>query len=436
MARPRLRSTFRAVGLGLAVLVVLGLAASLALRLYGRERLARAQARFEALGFSLDLKSYELPPIPREQNAGAWLEAGAAGIVWGADDEKVMFSSVAEPVETWDDKRTEKIRTIVAMNRGALETLRRADALPSASFEIPYREGDRARLPDIMALRRASTLVLTAGRLAVRDHDQESAVQSMAGLSRLADALTEEPTLVAQALGYAVDAHLVTLGGDMAIALTPWHVESARATVSAAVSVRDRLERLRRALAFESAAVWSWLEGDGLSGDPSADADASRARSIFRLTGLLNLTRASALEASLGEAALLDAPLPALLMERPLPSSSPFLVHRWMAEPLIRSARRAILVARLTLARRQLVHAALVIRALGVAAHRYPTERPSDAELDQPNALTRVPLSYSTSGDGSARVAIPRVPSDLSRFAPWFEINLRAVERARPLGAR
>jgi hypothetical protein len=422
----------RAFALGIAVLVVLGLALSLGLRLYGGQRLARAQAGFVAQGLSLDLQSYELPPVPREQNAAAWLEAGAAAIVWSVDDEKAIFASTGEPVEAWDDERMRRLQAIVVMNQGALATLHRAERLPASSFDIPYREGDRARLPDLMALRRASTLLLTDGRLALRAHDEGRTIRSLAGLTRLADALSREATLVTQLLGHAVDAHLVALAGEVATAPAPWLFGSASAALSAAAPSHDRLERLRRALAFDSAAISNWmeLEGGGPLGPPG-ETGADRARWFFTVTGLTKLTRASALESATSQAALLEAPVAALLAERPEATSSAIQIHRWMVEPLARSVQRAVLMARLTLARRQLVHAALVIRARGALANQYPRERPSGTGLDELNPLTRLPLSYSIAVDGSAHLEIPGVTSDLRRFAPRCEIDLPAIEGAR-----
>jgi hypothetical protein len=426
----------RAAGLALATLVVIGLAASLVLRLYGRQRLAAAQAEFQRQGHSLDLASYELPEVPKEENAAAWLEAGAAAIVWGADDEKFAFGSAIVPIEEWDATRIDRLRAIVGVAQGALQTLHRSDALPRASFEIPYREGPTARLPDLMALRRASTLMLTEGRLALHDRDGEGTVRSMAGLSRLTDTLVGESTVIAQIMGDMVDTHALTLAAEAVRDPAPWIADGPwLGSLAERLPKDDRLVRWRRAFAYESAALSAWLARRGFD-DPSAEGGDPGARLSFSLAGLSSLASAGVLEAAIHQTALVDAPLPALLADPAKSLSSPLQVHRWWAEPLTRAARRSAFNARFTQAQRQLVRASLVLRAMGAGARAYPAGRPPQAGLDQPDALTAMPLRYEVAADGSARVEIPGVSIDLvkiaRRYPAFLAIDLPSWRRAQP----
>ena len=77
MKRPTVRTLFRALGLTLGMLVLLALAASLALRVYGQRRLTKARSALSQQGVSLDLASYAPPKVPKEENAAAWFQAGA-----------------------------------------------------------------------------------------------------------------------------------------------------------------------------------------------------------------------------------------------------------------------------------------------------------------------------------------------------------------------
>ena len=411
MSWPRLRSMARTLALGLAVLVMLGLAASLALRLYGRQRLAAARAAFEGQGFSLALDSYELPAVPRQENAAAWLEAGVAAIVWSADDPGFALGPPGASVGDWDATRLRKLRELLAANHGALEALHRADSLPRASFDIPYREGATARLPDLLGLRRASSLLLLQGRLGLHDRNGEELLASLRGLTRLSEALTGESTLVTLLVADAVEGDGLLLATEVVSAPSPGLADSGRLeVVKAALPTTNRLAQLRRALAYEGAVIDTWL-GQGASfRDPSDDTNAHRERSLVKVTGLETLARAAVLEAALQHATFLDAPFPVLMAGSPRPS--PLFVHRLVAETLTPSAIRAVLSIRLTMAQRQLVRAALNLRAEGVAAGAYPAGRPAEAGLDEANPLTALPLQYSVAADGSARLEIPGVASE------------------------
>jgi hypothetical protein len=107
-----------------------------------------------------------------------------------------------------------------------------------------------------------------------------------------------------------------------------------------------------------------------------------------------------------------------------------------MAEPLTRAARRAARRTRLTLARRQLVRAALVLRSTAATHGRYPTDPPGDAGLDEPNALTAMPLVYAAAPDGSALVEVPGLPNDgLGNGYPPVRLVLPAPD-SDPAGRR
>jgi hypothetical protein len=408
----RLRSVVRTLALGLAVLVVLGLLASLALRLYGRQRLATARAAFEGQGFSLALDSYELPAVPKGENAAAWLEAGAAAIVWSTEDPGFALSPPGMSVGG-DATRARKLRDLLEANHGAMETLHRADSLPRASFEIPYREGATARLPDLMGLRRASSLLLLQGRLALHDHDGEGVLASLRGLSRLADALTGESTLVMLLVGDAVEADALVFATEVVSDPSSWLANSGRLEeLKAALPTTNRLAQLRRALAWEGAVAEAWLVRGGLFREAFEEATTHRARVLLKVTGFEPLTRAAVLEAALRQVTFLDASFPVLMAGAPRPASSPLFLPRFMAEMLTPSAVRAVLSVRLTLAERQLVRAALTLRAQGVGGRAYPPGRPTKAGLDEPNALTGLPLQYSLAADGSARLEIPGVTTE------------------------
>ena len=120
-----LRPLLRAATLALCVLVVLGLAASLALRIVGRIRLARAEEAMRRQGLSLDLGSYAPPPVPRGENAAVYFQAGSAATLLNTQDRTLLRSLWRHPSPEWSEEQVRKVRAALDANHGALEMLHR-----------------------------------------------------------------------------------------------------------------------------------------------------------------------------------------------------------------------------------------------------------------------------------------------------------------------
>jgi hypothetical protein len=436
MKRPRIRTVFRGLGMMLGVLVLLALAGSLALRVYGDRRLARARSALEQQGVSLSLASYELPEVPKEENAAVWFQAGAAAVVLSREDRTLMFASARLPSQEWDDERTQRVRALLAVNHGALETLHRGAPLSRSSFEVEYRKGASARMPG-SGLRTAAGLVVAEGRLALRDGNEQVFLLAESTVSRLADAMTREPVLITQIEGDYVEKHALFLAVEVVAGAKDF--PHALARLGDALPTGDRLAELRRSLGCEAAMMSTMFDAGRELDDLLVGPDGSwHTLSLLNASGYARLIHAALVEASLRQRTVIDAPLETLLAfawQRPLRSRWP---HRWLAETLSPVAGRVALETRLTLAARQLVRAAIDVRAAGLRDGRYPATAPDGTAFSQPNALNGRPLRYTRDGSGSARIEIPGVTAKElwdAHGRPLLGLDLPAPRAAKAHGA-
>jgi hypothetical protein len=436
MKRPTMRTVLRALGLMLGVLVLLALAGSLALRVYGDRRLAKARNALEQQGVSLGLASYDLPEVPKEENAAVWFQAGAAAVVLGKEDRTFMFASARLPGQEWDDERTQKVRALLAVNHGALETLHRGAPLSRSSFEVEYRKGASARMPG-SGLRTAAGLLVAEGRLALRDGNEEGFLLAERTASRLADAMTREPAMITQIEGDYVEKHALFLAVE--VVAGPKDFPHALAGLGGALPTGDRLAEVRRSFGCEAAMMSTMFDAGGQFDDLLVGPDGSwHTLSVLNASGYARLIHAGYVEASLRQRTVIDAPLETLLAvawQRPPRSRWP---HRWLAEVFTPIMGHAALGARLTLAARQVVRAAIDVRAAGLRDGRYPAITPEGTAFSQPNALNGRPLLYTLAASGSARVEIPGVTAKRlwdPHGRPLLAVDLPAPRPAKVRGA-
>jgi hypothetical protein len=432
MKRRPIRTFLRALGLTLGVLFVLALAGSLALRVYGQRRLGKARSALAQEGVLLDPTSYESPRIPEAENAAVWFQAGAAAVVLSKEDRTFILASSRLPSQEWDEERTRRARALLAVNHGALETLHRGAALSRSSFELRYREGAATPIPDERALRNAAGLLVAEGRLALRDGDEGRLLLAERSVSHLADTMTREPILIMQVVGNFIEQQALSLASEVIVG--PRDLQTALAGLGGALSTGDRLPELRRSFGCEAAMMSTLFDGGQLLDDSLLPDDTRRTLSVLNISGYARLTHATLLEALLYQRALIDAPIGTLLAEDPAPPTSPLQMHRWLAASLTPAARRAALAARLNLADRQLVGAAIVIRNAGLRQNAYPSKAPREAAASQPNALTGLPLRYTVDASGLARIEIPGVTAEQlggSHMNPLLKLDLPVPRPAR-----
>jgi hypothetical protein len=114
----------------------------------------------------------------------------------------------------------------------------------------------------------------------------------MAGLSRLAEALTAESTLVAQLMANAVDSHIVGFGAEIAAAPPHGSPNPRVRCPLRAMSKGDRLGRLRTSFGYEAAAFSDWLGRGGAPRRSVPDAGWRHVRLLCKVTGWTALARA------------------------------------------------------------------------------------------------------------------------------------------------
>lgn len=280
-----------------AVLVVLGaivavvFVGSLSMRAFGAMKLRSATARYEREDGSLSLLSFVRHRIPVEENSVTWLRPGVLAVVLFPTDRALVGSLAAKPASTWTPDELAKIETLLERNQPAFEILSRARGLTASDWEIPYQNGNQAKIPDLLAAINAAKLLSTRGRLALAHGDRETAVATAEILGALAKSHERESLTIVLLIGVAIER--VQLGLVQEIATSP------------AID-RDTLDRLREALCDEDLAAGfrRTLRGEAASLRRELDSDEyldRLPRVIPRalVAGLADLAAAAALEGRL-----------------------------------------------------------------------------------------------------------------------------------------
>jgi hypothetical protein len=196
--RPRRRRSFV-----LALALVVALAATLAVRLYSAARLERALERFEST--TGGLRFAELAPArvdPRHQNAAFWLRNGADLMVDGSPEwPTALERRTAEIGSPWSDADQKVFLAVLAANEPARALLDRAASLERSSFEIEYKRGADAEIPNFVPLLRLARHLALECDFHQQRGDLSSALESLHLLERLAAAQRAEPFLLALLTG-------------------------------------------------------------------------------------------------------------------------------------------------------------------------------------------------------------------------------------------
>jgi hypothetical protein len=126
-------SNWRRLRRGLVIAIAGGLVLYLALLVYGRVRLRRAEAAFLKTFGTLDLASFERPDPPREENAAEWLQAGAQAVFLDARATTLLSQAAGRTQPDWSDTERKTLTRILDDNCCALELLHRAAYAPGCS---------------------------------------------------------------------------------------------------------------------------------------------------------------------------------------------------------------------------------------------------------------------------------------------------------------
>lgn len=260
-----------------ATAIVLLLAAILAIRIYSSRHLARTIERFEAEAGSFDLASYAPPKIEdRRQNAALWMRAGADAMLWSAQQEHLLTDRIAKLGEAWPAEDAEAFLALEADHEPARRLLDRAAPLEHSSFEVEYRDGPEAAIPDFLALLRTARLLAVECDYRQQQGDLDGALRSLHLLERLTAVQRAESWLIALLAGAATE----RLYHDRLEAVLRQVSDPARL-----LDLRRDLDHLdaatvpsRQPFAADSASVMPWL----LSGDATADLASARMQARWR----------------------------------------------------------------------------------------------------------------------------------------------------------
>ena len=342
----------RMLGLGAAAVVIVLLAATLALSAHGRYRLGDLSAAFAARVGSLDPASYNLAPVPVDDNAAVWLKSGADGLVF-RDADKELLGRVGRGVRAadWDGGDRDALGDLLARNRAALDELHRAAALGRSNYGVDYGAGRHLTKDELWNLMLAARLLKAEGRLGLLDGDGDRFGRSARALARVAVSLQREPTLTALLIGVTSELALLDLLNE-GVASGGVAAEAARPHLSAIGAV-DLEAQLATTLAAETAIRVAALE-DGAPG----------------VTGYLFGPSCAAYLVELSLFLIENQDRPFARLERDAPEPGALLAE---LAPLRRNSVHAVARVRGTLSLRRLAEAALAARAWRARTGAWPS---------------------------------------------------------------
>jgi hypothetical protein len=399
---PTFQRLKRGAGFALAVLIAIVLVASLAFKLSGRIRLAGAQAAFVRDVGSLDLLSFERPEVPKAENAAHYLEAGARALVLPGTAQ-TLSGPALRSISQWRAAELRLARASIDGNAQAIALLHEAATRTRSNYNIPYRQGSAARIPNLRDLRLASDLLLIDARVAFEGGDRSRALLSCRTSARLAASLEDESLLITAIMGIFAERTLYGLTAEWVAdqRLTPADA-AFLGEVQASIPGNDPLASVRRALGLEMAFVasddallWSQVEPARVASWP------------FR-----EHSRAVMLEYAHDLLPRLSTPVAS--SERPSFSLSSF---SWPGLGVLRDAvpsfELASRMAQQAASARQIAQAALELRRVGLTSRSYPRERTAVPALGAPLALTGRPPSFVAGDDGSITLGLDVDPATL-----------------------
>lgn len=251
---------------GVLLLAALALAGGLGYRLYGLQRVSLAVEHFQRGTGSLILAEYAPTEVKPLENAATWLRRGVEALILFEDNpntpgEKSAVGKCAlEGLASIDAPARAHLAEAIARNGPAFELLERGAALPASRWFGNYREGTHSTLPELVGAIGAGRLLACRCSLAVERSDLDEALRHFETLGGLARSYENEPILVVQMIGAALERLQLSLGRDL---LSRADVGPDRLDqLERAVSTIDLEAQIRRAFAFEAATVNDVLRGE------------------------------------------------------------------------------------------------------------------------------------------------------------------------------
>lgn len=402
MISQKTKTRLRRIGLTLAALALVALAALTVLRYLGSRELERAAARFEATVGPLDFAAYRPDPVPDADNA-ALPVLEAAERAEGLIDEDCRIGALARPnrraAADWSDEDWRQARRVVDCGREVAEILDRAVGRSGSSFGLDYSAGPEMEIPNLLHVNQTGHLLFTRARLAWREGRTDEAVRAVETLAAVSRALQGEPPLIFQLVGLRVERlqHRAIQEGLAGGDANGLDVETLR-RLRAAAAERPRTELFRRSLGTEGAMVYHLRPGS-----PAAEALVSDRSWLDRVEhrwlgdgavagDLEYCARVARAAPTLTHAETLDRPE----LLSPPESGTPLAVNFGHSVATLKATEALARLARL----------ALDLAMESAQGGAFPTELPSTPEAGADPFAGNPPL-YERSADGTATLSIP-----------------------------
>jgi hypothetical protein len=400
-SRPSGRSFARACGVALVAV----LAATLAIRIYGRHRLAAAEARIGEALAPFTENDIASPNVPDGENAAIPLRAGALALIEFGNDKPLVADLGEKPVSKWTESEKRALASLLEKNAPALELLHRGAALPRSSYGIKANSFSvsnplllRVDLP-LFPLINAARLCLVDAESALGERDDVRCLRSAAAIAAIARSLQVESPLNAKLIAVACERMLLRLVHD---------------AVADPGSSRDLLGSLRGLIATSDLrAEWRRTRASERFVETTPEARAELIRLVAhsyvrgwigRATELVfgDLARAEFDTNSTSVADAVGRPLGTLSADeregRTIRSSWFDPISPWQLPNLNKAAGRF----QATLSQRRLAVVALRLRQDAWLAGGYPASLAGIAEAAAQDPFTGGSLRYQRRPDGSA----------------------------------
>ncbi|OFV81188.1 MAG: hypothetical protein A2Y78_07790 [Acidobacteria bacterium RBG_13_68_16] len=399
---PLVRWTVRLV----AAALVAALAALLALRIYGSERLAAAEKEFAAKVGSREAAPSAPVRFLDEENAALLLRGGAEAMILPGDDKPLVGEASMTPSHSWSESQRADIRRILGNNRPAVELLHRAAGKASCNFGVIGSNNKTEELTGahLLKLMTAQRLLLVDARMALLERDAARLLADAASMSTMAAGFERETPMIELVAGIACERMLLSVVGE-----TIADPSTARGSLSSLQEMlvdTDLRVAWRRSNLAEAAEIERHVAV--VMSDPltAREGKASLYGRILEFA-IGDIFRAQQLELRADLVAAVDQPLglnPQLLARG---SDRP----RWMFDVfesvIFPEGAKAAARVQSTLSARNLAGFALALRLRAFETGSYPSTLAGLAGATQPDPFAGKPLAYDRRPDGSARITVP-----------------------------
>lgn len=403
------------IAIALAVLAPLCVVAYFVLEARGERRLREAREVFEQEVGALEPEIPTPDEVPVEDDVVALLREGAR-VAQEPETEKDDLTAWAEMMDRrggpgeWSEQEVEEVEELVERNARLLEIYRQAGSRSRAAYRPEDVTGDEFSL---LALRGSRLLLAEAG-LALRQGDEQTALESLEAVGQIMRAFNDGPGLSHQLLGVAAEERF--LRG------VRWVVERPNVSTETLQALfeqlprRDAAEAFRRSMTLEAGQmfrVYQTLGGrEHLGGEPIGDW-------YLRLPGVVEMDAADMLDSYREFASLAEYPYEEARTTRMEALEGP---RRPMPKVLLGllfpNFFDSIGKLQAVAASRQLALAALELRIGALEGEGYP-----DALELEPDPFTGTRPEYVVSEDG----ALLRNPAARDLWQEhWGEITKRS----------